>query len=44
MYAEGDHIVLKPLPAKRYEKLQGCLKGTGILKALMDDRKGERGL
>lgn len=42
VYAEGDHIVLKPLTAKRYDQLQGCLKGTGVLEALMEDRKRER--
>jgi AbrB family looped-hinge helix DNA binding protein len=44
VYAEGDHIILKPLPAKRYAKLQGCLKGTGVLEALIEDRQRERGL
>ena len=44
VYAEGDHIILKPITAKRYDKLQGCLKGTGVLKALMEDRKRERRL
>jgi AbrB family looped-hinge helix DNA binding protein len=44
VYAEGDHIVLKPLMAKRYDKLQGCLKGSGVLEALMEDRKREREL
>ncbi len=44
VYAEGDHIVLKPLTKKRYDKLQGCLKGTGVLEALMEDQKREREL
>jgi len=44
VYAEGDHIVLKPLTAKRYDKLQGSLKGSGVLEALMEDRKREREL
>ena len=44
VYAEGDHIILKPLTAKRYDKLQGCLKGAGVLEALMEDRKREREL
>ncbi|MBI3985888.1 MAG: hypothetical protein HY343_03135 [Lentisphaerae bacterium] len=41
------HVViprLKPLTAKRYDKLQGCLKGAGVLEALMEDRKKEREL
>lgn len=44
VYAEEDHIVLKPLTARRYDKLQGCLKGTGVLESLMEDRKREREL
>lgn len=44
VYAEGDHIVLKPLTAKRYDKLQGSLKGSGVLEALMEDRRREREL
>jgi len=44
VYAEGDHIVLKPLTAKRYDKLQGSLKGSSVLEALMEDRRREREL
>jgi AbrB family looped-hinge helix DNA binding protein len=44
VYADGDHIVLRPLTVKRYAKLRGCLKGTGVLEALMEDRKREREL
>lgn len=44
VYAEGDHIVLRPLTAKRHDKLRGCLKGAGVLEALIEDRKREREL
>lgn len=44
VYQEDDHIVLRPMTAKRYDALQGCLKGTGVLEALMEDRKREREL
>jgi AbrB family looped-hinge helix DNA binding protein len=44
VYAEGDHIVLKPITPKYLKSLRGSLKGTGVLKALMDDRKREREL
>ncbi|MGD0651850.1 MAG: AbrB/MazE/SpoVT family DNA-binding domain-containing protein [Verrucomicrobiia bacterium] len=44
VYAEGDHIVLKPITPKYIKSLRGSLKGTGVLKALMDDRKREREL
>ena len=44
VYKDGDHIVLKPMTAKRYDTLQGCLKGKGVLEALMEDRKREREL
>ena len=44
VYKDGDHIVLKPMTAKRYDALQGCLKGKGVLEALMEDRKREREL
>ena len=44
VYAEGDHIILKPIMPKYLKTLRGSLKGTGVLKALMDDRKREREL
>ena len=44
VYQEGDSIVLKPMTSKRYDALMGCLKGKGVLKALMEDRKREREL
>jgi len=44
VYAEGDHIVLKPITPKYLKTLRGSLKGTAVLKSLMDDRKREREL
>ena len=44
VYEEGDHIVLKPMTAKRYDRLQGCLKGTGAMKIFTEERKREREL
>ena len=44
VYREGDAIVLKPITPKHIKSLRGSLKGSGVLKALMDDRKGEREL
>ncbi len=35
---EEDSIVLKPITYRYIKKLQGSLKGTGILKALMAER------
>ena len=42
VYQEGDRIILKPMTARRYDALQGCLKGSGALKALTADRKKEK--
>ena len=44
VYPEGDHIALKPVTPKYIRSLRGSLKGTGVLKALMEDRKREREL
>jgi AbrB family looped-hinge helix DNA binding protein len=44
VYAEGDHIILKPITPRYLRNLRGSLKGAGVLKALMDDRKREREL
>jgi AbrB family looped-hinge helix DNA binding protein len=44
VYRDGDAIVLKPVTPKQIKNLRGSLKGAGILKALMDDRKREREL
>lgn len=42
VYQDGDAIVLKPITPKHIKSLRGSLKGTGVLKALMEDRKRER--
>ena len=44
VYQEGDAIVLKPITPRHIKNLRGSLKGAGVLKALMDDRKRERNL
>ena len=44
VYQDGDAIVLKPITPKHIKSLRGSLKGTGVLKALMEDRKREREL
>jgi AbrB family looped-hinge helix DNA binding protein len=44
VYREGDAIVLKPITPRHIRNLRGFLKGSGILKALIDDRKREREL
>lgn len=44
VYQDGDAIVLKPITPKHIKNLRGSLKGSGVLKALMEDRKREREL
>jgi AbrB family looped-hinge helix DNA binding protein len=44
VYKQGDAIVLKPITSQHYRRLRGILKGKGVLKALMEDRKKERDL
>lgn len=44
VYQEGDAIVLKPITPQHIRKLRGSLRGSGVLKALMEDRKREREL
>ena len=44
VYQEGDAIVLKPITPQHIKRLRGSLKGAGVLKALMEDRKREREL
>jgi AbrB family looped-hinge helix DNA binding protein len=44
VYQDGDAIVLKPITPQHIRKLRGSLKGAGVLKALMEDRKREREL
>ncbi|MCU1342492.1 MAG: hypothetical protein JWN92_1915 [Candidatus Acidoferrum typicum] len=43
-FQEGDTIVLKPITPLYIKKLRGSLKGSGVLKSLMDIRKREREL
>jgi len=42
--ATPQGIVIRPLTAKFIRSLRGSLKGSGALKALMEDRKREREL
>jgi AbrB family looped-hinge helix DNA binding protein len=44
VYQEGDAIVLKPITPRHIRALRGSLKGSGVLKSLMEDRKRERDL
>jgi len=44
VYQDGDAIVLKSITPKHIKNLRGSLKGAGVLKALMEDRKREREL
>jgi bifunctional DNA-binding transcriptional regulator/antitoxin component of YhaV-PrlF toxin-antitoxin module len=42
VYREGDGIVLKPITPRYIKSLRGSLKGSGVLKSLMDDRTRAR--
>jgi AbrB family looped-hinge helix DNA binding protein len=42
--ATAEGILLKPVTAKFIRGLRGSLKGGGVLKAMMADRKAEREL
>jgi AbrB family looped-hinge helix DNA binding protein len=44
VYQEGDSIVLKPITSRHIKNLRGSLKGSGVLKSLMDCRNREREL
>jgi bifunctional DNA-binding transcriptional regulator/antitoxin component of YhaV-PrlF toxin-antitoxin module len=44
VYRKGDTILLKPIPSRFIKNLRGSLKGSGLLKALMDDRRRDREL
>jgi AbrB family looped-hinge helix DNA binding protein len=44
VYQEGDAIVLKPITSRYIKNLRGSLRGSGVLKSLMDGRKREREL
>ena len=38
----GDSILLKPVTEQYLRKLQGSLKGKGILKVLLDERRKDK--
>ena len=42
--ATPEGILIKPVTAKFIRGLRGSLKGKGVLKAMMEDRKREREL
>ena len=42
--ATPEGILIKPVTAKFIRGLRGSLKGKGVMKAMMEDRKGEREL
>ena len=39
-----EGILIKPVTAKFIRSLRGSLKGNGVMKAMMEDRKAEREL
>ncbi len=40
--ATPEGILIKPVTTKFIRSLRGSLKGRGVMKAMMDDRKKER--
>ena len=42
--ATPEGILLKPVTTKFIRSLRGSLKGKGVMKAMMEDRKAEREL
>jgi AbrB family looped-hinge helix DNA binding protein len=40
--ATADGILLKPITRAYIRSLRGSMKGKGVMKAMMDDRKSER--
>ena len=44
VYEENGNIILKPITSKFIKSLRGSLKGTGVMKAMIEDRKREREL
>ena len=44
VYAENGQIVLRPITSKFIKSLRGSLKGTGVMKVMMEERKREREL
>ena len=39
---KGDSIVLKPITEQYLKKLQGSLKGSGVLNALITERRNDK--
>ena len=44
MEATPEGILIKPVTGKFIRSLRGSLKGKGVMKAMMEDRKTEREL
>ena len=44
VFEENGNIILKPITSKFIKSLRGSLKGSGVMKAMMEDRKKEREL
>ncbi len=44
VYKQGDAIVLNPITPRHIKNVRGSLKGSGVLKSLMDGRKRKRKL
>ncbi len=42
VYQDGDVIILRPVTTRYIKSLRGSLKGSSVLKSLMDSRKRER--
>lgn len=42
--ATPEGILIKPVTGKFIRSLRGSLKGKGVLKAMMQDRKAEKGI
>lgn len=42
--ATPEGILIRPVTAKFIRSLRGSLKGKGVMKAMMEDRKAERKL
>jgi AbrB family looped-hinge helix DNA binding protein len=42
VYDDGERIILKPVTAEYVKSLQGCLKGKGALKELLEERARDR--
>ena len=42
--ATPEGILIRPLTARFIRSLRGSLKGKGVMKAMMEDRKAEREL